>query len=263
MVRNKDQPDLPAKSCRVKITPYSQIINICVFIPVALLNLNPIVLAFQALLLLTSIPLFHMSLEGFRGRYLLYLIPLILFIIITNSFRGGGEIILRAGPFLLMKQGVFRGLYYSTMILELYMMSSYLTRSFSEQMLVSTLYTIGIALQRNRSKEERRGDDVAVQFALMLYYILRLFHGTYAELKVIFDRKGSSRQGYSLKRQTIVFVHRVFKTAVEDYARTENMQLIKIVPRVHDLVFVVLQITLLAAACFIRNVAPLNAASPF
>jgi energy-coupling factor transporter transmembrane protein EcfT len=258
MVRNNNRTESPVRSSRVKITPYSQIINICIFIPIALLDLNPYVLAFQVLVLLICMPLFRMRLDGFRTRYFLYLVPLILFIVVTNSFRGGGEIVFRAGPFMLMKQGVLRGLYYTAIILELYVMSNFLTRSFSERILVSTFYTMGVALKRGTSKEAMKTDGFAVQFALMLYYILKLFHSTYAEMKIIFNRRSYSRNNYSLRRKIILFIHTVFTKSVQEYGRAEKMNLIGVVPRTPDILFVLLQTVLLAAALVLNGFIPLD-----
>ncbi len=224
---------------KVRVTPYSLILSIPIFIVFALINVNHVNLIVQAFFLGLAVLLCGFSLRGMR---FLPLLPLLLFIFVFNSFRGGGEILFRAGPLIIMRQGVGRGLYYALFIMELFTMSTILTRSFTEQDLVSTLYTINRLFSRGKSAREpaRTGG-----FALMLFYILRIFHGAYTELGIFF--KKSSR---SFRERTLLFVHILFRQAMHDYERADAFSPEVLKPRSGDVVFVLSQILFLVSAVF-------------
>jgi energy-coupling factor transporter transmembrane protein EcfT len=158
---------------KVRVTPHSLILSIPIFIFFALINVTHVTLILQAFFLGIAVLLCGFSLRGMR---FLPLLPLLLFIFVFNSFRGGGEILFRAGPLIIMQQGVGRGLYYALFVMELFTMSTILTRSFTEHDLVSALYTINRLFSRGKGAQDpaRTGG-----FALMLFYILRIFHGAY------------------------------------------------------------------------------------
>lgn len=222
---------------KARVTPLSLIISIPLFIFAVLFKHNIYALFLQAAFLLLSMLLFALSPRELRWKRLLPLIPLLLFVFLFNAFRGGGEILLRLGPIMLMRQGVNRGLYYAAFILELWIMSGLLT-SFSEQELLSTLYTIGRPF---REKGKDPGGDGGV--ALMLYYVLKIFHSTYVELRQFFVR-GSG----PLSRRTLLFVYSVFKHADSVYEKSDSVDPKTIRLRISDYLFVVLQVIFMLTA---------------
>ena len=75
-----------------------------------------------------------------------------------------------------------RGVYFSLVIGELFIMSKVLTKGFSKNHLLSVMYSIDkFALRRVKSFKNKTGE-----FFVILYYILRIFHNTYSELSIFF-----------------------------------------------------------------------------
>jgi|GEM_PF-1411692 len=221
----------------VKATPYSLILSIPIFIIFSLINKNPLTLIVQALFLLMAVLLCGFSLRGVR---VLPLLPILLFVLIVNSFRGGGEILYRAGPFIVMKQGVGRGVYYGVFILELFAMSTILTRSFSEQDLVSAFHSIGRLFSGRKAV---RSPARHFSFTLMLFFILNIFHSAYSELSIFFKKSS-----FSFRERTLLFVHTLFQQAMNDYEKADAFFPVTLQPRSGDVVFVICQILVLVLA---------------
>lgn len=105
---------------------------------------------------------------------------------------------------MVVKQGVFRGLLYTAMIVQLWLMSKLLTIGFSERQLL-----------RSASSLSKTGGKFGI--FLVLYYILRIFHNTYIEIKSLFS---GTRKG--IKERTVRFLVHAFERAEEDYDRLED-----------------------------------------
>jgi len=147
-----------------------------------------------------------------------------------------------------MQQGVGRGLYYALFVMELFTMSTILTRSFTEHDFVSALYTINRLFPRGKGAQDpaRTGG-----FALMLFYILRIFHGAYTEIGIFF-KKGSR----SFRERTLLFVHTLFRQAMHDYERADVFSPEVLKPQSGDVVFVLSQIFFLVSAVFLGHGVP-------
>jgi len=219
-----------------KTTPYSVMLSIPIFILFSLIFRNAFTLLLQALFIVMALLVCGFSLRGLR---ILPLIPLLLFIVAVNTFRGGGEILYRAGPFIIMKQGVGRGLYYAVFVLELVAMSTMLTRSFSEEQLVSVFRSVGRLF--SRKSHEKAADHFS--FTLMLFCILRTFHAAYAELRVFFRKSP-----LSFRQRTLLFVKKLFQQVMRDYEKTHGFYPETIKPRIGDMAVVICQLCILIAA---------------
>jgi hypothetical protein len=186
-------------------TPFSLVFAIPLFIVFTLIFRNWLALVMQAAYIVILLLLCGFSIRGLR---VLPLIPLLLFIVVVNSFRGGGEILYRAGPFIVMKQGVLRGLFYGVFVTELFVMSSMLTRSFAEEQLVSVFHTLGGPWSRKTVQRHSH----QLSFTMMLFSILRAFHGAYANLHIFFKKNT-----LSFRQRTLLFVQTLFEQVMKDY----------------------------------------------
>jgi energy-coupling factor transporter transmembrane protein EcfT len=223
------------------LTPYSQIFSIPIFIAAVLVDRNPFILFLQAIFLVLSIPVFRLEIRGIRWRQVLHLVPILLFVIVFNAFRGGGEIILRAGPVLVMRQGMYRGIYFSAFIVELWIMSALLTRSFPEHELLGTFHAMSFQRRGRRDRSDGGG------IALLLYFILRLFHSTYSELRTFFER-GSP----TLKERTLRFISAAFRHAEMRYVELGSVEPQTLKPRPSDYLYAGLQASTVLAALGLR-----------
>jgi hypothetical protein len=170
---------------------------------------------------------------------ILPIIPLLLFILVVNAFRGGGEVLLRQGPLIIMRQGVRRGLYYVVFIVELFMMSSMLTHSFSEDQLVSAFHTMGRPFS-GRIDRKARGQ---FNFTLMLFCILSTFHSAYSLLRVFFQKSP-----LSFKKRTLLFIDTLFRQVMHDFERAHAFSPLLLKPARGDVIYVICQIGVLTAA---------------
>ena len=130
---------------------------------------------------------------------------MLLFVFVLNCFRGGGQVILRYGPILLLKQGMMRGAYYSAVIIELFYMSRLLTRIFSPEVLMGSLSSLDTLISRIFKHRKKR-------FFIVLYHVLGIFALIYTELKIFFRRKERG-----LKQKTVQFFHGVFEKSLRDF----------------------------------------------
>jgi hypothetical protein len=207
------------------------------------------ILIFQAVFIPFTALLFQIKIRDLRIKQLFFLFPVLLFVIIFNSFRGGGEIVFRAGPLIVMKQGILRGLFYATLIIELFFMSRALTKSFKEGELISTLYTINAVFHRRRNKEgiQITKINATPSFVLTLYHILKIFHNTYSELRIFF--KGSAG---SIRDKTLHFIRTVFMKSARDFELHSRTNISKMKPRGLDWLYVGLQVSFLVSASIIE-----------
>jgi len=236
------------------ISPYSQCTNIVIFALFSLLTDYRAVIAVQFLIILISILIFRMKIKNFHMQQILSILPILFFIFAVNSFRGGGEIIFRWGPFILIKQGMMRGLYYGGVIVELFIMSKLLTGSFNEKEIISMLFTLDrvwvrifsffkskVSRYRENNIEER------VNFTFVLYYVLLIFNISYSELGVFFKKSN-----LPVKERIIYFFSRVFRKSTIEYQRIESLEAINILPVFNDYVYSLMQVTALISSVYIK-----------
>jgi hypothetical protein len=198
---------VPQANARCRITPLSQIINIVLFSVFALVSKSYSALVLQCLVLLLSFILCGISPRDIPLKQLAAVLPVIGFVLILNCFRGTGEVLFRIGPFVIVKQGVFRGILYSVVIVQLWVMSKLLTIGFTERQLLQSV-----------SSDGKTG--VSFDAFLVLYYILRIFHNTYMELRTLFS---GTRKG--IKGRTVRFLVHAFERSKEEYDRLEDARL--------------------------------------
>jgi energy-coupling factor transporter transmembrane protein EcfT len=167
-----------------RTTPYSQLANILLFVPSVLIIDHFILLGLQTAVFLCAFFQFKLRYQHIRPAQMLHLLPIILFICLLNAMKGGGEALLRVGPFLVTRQGLMRGAYLAVFILELYFMSRILTDAYEQRILLQALSTIDGKLHRGKKHGE---------LMVLLYYIVRIFKNSYGELRVLFRRGQSVR----------------------------------------------------------------------
>jgi hypothetical protein len=138
-----------------------------------------------------------------------------------------------------MRQGLRRGLYYAVFIVELFMMSSMLTHSFSEDQLVSAFHSLG------RPFSGRAGEKNAdtFTFTLMLFCILKTFHSTYSQMRVFFRKSP-----LSFRQRTLLFIHTLFRQVMHDYDRAREFAPALLKPGQGDVMFVLCQLAVLTAS---------------
>ncbi len=231
----------------VKVTPFSQLVSIIFFIVFALLSESFATILVQLIFISISFILLKGKFSDIITTDYLRLIPIIIFIFVLNVFRGGGEIIIKAGPFVLLKQGIFRGLYYAAVVTELFMMSRLMTNGFTPDLLISAFYTIdGNVFKKFRPKREKPEPDKH-SFFLVLYYVLKIFQIVYSEIKLFFKAgKGS------LKEKTVLFFNTVFGKSLDEYEQINNVSVFTIKPVIFDYLFLAGQVSCLSSVIIIK-----------
>ncbi len=227
----------------VRISPHAQLVNTVLFAGVALFTKNLFIPGAQGILIILSMLLFGVRYRGRIFAFLLPLIPIILFILILNSFRGGGEILLRAGPLILMKQGMVRGAYYSLFIVELFFMSRALTDSFSHEEFISALYTIDTVVVRLIRKKKDAPGDHENGVVQVLFYIMRIFYNSYAQIKVFFKKRS-----LSLRDRTVLFFREAFFRSLDEFERKPHGEFHTVRMCAGDIPYILLQIVFVAPA---------------
>jgi len=227
----------------VRISPHAQLVNTVLFAVAALFMKNMFIPGMQGILIILSILLFGVRYRGRILTFFLPLIPIIFFILILNAFRGGGEILLHAGPLILMKQGMVRGAYYSLFIVELFFMSRALTDSFSHEEFISTLYTIDSIVIRLIRKKNDAPDDRENGVVNVLFYTMRIFYNSYAQIKIFFKRRS-----VSLKEKTVLFFREAFFRSLNEFERRPvgGFYIVRMTPG--DILYILLQIIFIVPA---------------
>jgi hypothetical protein len=245
------------------ITPFSQLFNTLVFAVFALTTCRVSTLFAQGAVIAVSLFFFKSKLRDFGFGSILHIIPILLFVFALNCFRGNGEIVLRLGILVVVKQGIQRGIYYSCVIAELFAMSRLLTRGFGEDELVAAFASVIPAAARRRGR--RRGESETAHcahtvsfgdFFLVHFYVLKIFKVAYAEMKIFFSpgtgRKGDGR---GVRGRIISYFREVYTKSLEEFenadAQTSGQPRgIKLLPL--DYVLIALQTAFLAASLFVR-----------
>lgn len=163
-------------------------------------------------------------------RAIFSLIPLFIFIISVNSFRGGGEIIFELWHFHIIKQGVYRGFYFSGVVLLLFIMSRFLIMVFDENEILSS-----VTFFRNR-KKNNKDESGNLQLLLIIVYVIKILKFAYEEMKVFFERNRGK-----LKMRFLEFFIVVFNRAELEYHHFESINLSKVSLKVLDPLVVFIQ----------------------
>jgi hypothetical protein len=191
----------------------------------------------------------------FHLKELIPLLPILCFVLILNCFRGSGEILLKVGPFVLVRQGILRGIYYFIVIAQLWLISKVLTKGFGEDALLSSLYTIDGVLTKSSKKRS---------FFVILYYILRIFHNTYAELKILLKRRNAASlkefgeqsmrySQHSIKERILLFIYASFERSKEDFESSGRISVKKQYPVVYDYLYILLELCCIVLAFTFRD----------
>ncbi|HUT65521.1 MAG TPA: hypothetical protein VMZ05_05155 [Spirochaetota bacterium] len=163
------------------------------------------------------------------------IIPIVCFVLILNCFRGTGEVLVKVGPFLVVRQGILRGVYYTAVIIQLWLMSKILTIGFGEKELL-------ISLSSFSRKHESSG------IILALYYVLRIFHNTYRELKGVF--KGSGKR---IRERVIDFFMAAFEKSKSDFDRMRSFSPGQYRPLPFDFIYISLEVLVLLGSFLMRR----------
>ena len=231
----------------VKITPFSQLISIILFIFFALLFESFAAILVQLIFIGVSFVLLKGKISDIITTDYFRLFPIIIFIFAINAFRGGGEIIIKAGPFVLLKQGIFRGLYYAAVVTELFVMSRLITNGFTPELLISTLYTIDRHVIKKISPGRKKPEQNKHSFFLVLFYVMKIFQIVYSELKLFFKAKKGS-----LKKKTVLYFNTVFRKSLDEYEQLDNIQVFTIKPVFYDYLFLAGQASCLSSVIFFK-----------
>ena len=122
-------------------------------------------------------------------------------------------------------------------------MSNFLTRSFPEYELVSVLFTMKMFSRGKRLQDSTKGAGLA----LTLFYVLRIFHSAYRELRIFF--KKSSR---SFRERAILFVHTLFMQAMRDF-ESHPVEPGTLKPRFSDALILLVQFLFLFCAILLER----------
>jgi hypothetical protein len=238
-----------------KITAFSQIINLLIFAVFALSTRYYTTIVFQSILIIFSLFICRKNLSEFRLRELTPLLPILLFVLIMNCFRGSGEVLMRIGPFMIVRQGLLRGIYYLIVITQLWLISKVLTKGFGEDALLSSLYTIDSIFNKSGKKRS---------LFIILFYILRIFRNTYAELKVLLKKRSTaSAGGYSNKRsgsssssmreRILLFFYSSFERSKEEFESSSKVTVKKQPPVVNDYLYIFSELGCITLAYIFRS----------
>ena len=266
----------PEPAAPTPVTPLSQLFNILVFACVSLSAPGFSAVVYQGAGVLFSLFLLRGRLRGAKARSVLPLLPVLGFVFAVNSFRGSGEVVARIGVFVLVRQGVVRGTYYSCVIALLFVMSRLLTKGFSRGDLFDSLYTLSRAFGRRAGRHrgfpepagggrfegnpdgaERSAEATPAAggaFLLVLFFVLEMFQIAYAEMKGFFGKEERS-----LKRKLIAYFRSVYEKSMSEFALMDAGKWRAVRPLPLDFVSSALQVCLMGAAVAFRLPLPWSA----
>lgn len=223
-----------------RTTPYSQLANILLFVPSVLINDHFILLVLQVPVFLCAAFLFRLRYRTVRPAQLVHLLPVILFICLLNAVKGGGETLVRAGPLLITRQGMTRGVLLSVFVIELYFMSRILTDAFDQKTLLKALSAIDKMLHLGKERGE---------VMVLLYHVMRIFRNSYGELRVFFRREGQS-----LRMRVLRFFRESFFRSLREYEPAEGRPVENLKPVAADYVYVCIQAAAVTGSFFLHGV---------
>jgi hypothetical protein len=231
------------------ITPLSQLFNTFLFACFALTTFRFSSIVFQTVFVLCSLFFFRGRLGKMKVRSVLPVLPVIVFVLAVNCFRGSGEVAARFGVFVLVRQGLTRGVYYACVIFLLFVMSRLLTKGFPQDLLFNALFTVSRLF--GRSKFARGGPGAPpseTDFLAVLFCVLGMFQVAYAEIRIFF-RKGER----SLKRKCIAYFYAVYEKSLDAFKNMDAGSWSPVVPLPFDYVHSALQVAVAAAALFVTG----------
>jgi hypothetical protein len=211
------------------------------------------VLIVQAVLICASFFLTKRP-EKIRLRELIPLLPLLLFVFGLNAVRGGGEVIVHYGPLIVLKQGLVRGVFFTGVIVEMFLTSKVLTAGFSQEELFSALYTLDRSLSSvgnlHTKPGKRKGKNGSQgNFFLVLYYVLQIFKYLYAEIPRFFRSKQ-----LKLKKRTVQFIHSVYDRSYGEYERVKHKKFVIMRISFHDYLYIGSQVVLYSSVFILKMV---------
>jgi energy-coupling factor transporter transmembrane protein EcfT len=227
-----------------RTTPYSQLANILLFVPSALVINHYVILAAQAVVILCAILVFRLRMRNLRPEQVAHLLPVILFVCLINALKGGGEIVAGAGPLLVTRQGIWQGAFFSMFILELYVMSRLLTDAFEQKTLLHALGTIDRALHRRTGTGE---------IMVLLYHVLQVFKNFYQELRMFFRHRERPLRARILGLSRELFFRSLSQYEAEREA-TGIMAAESLRPAAADYVYVCVQAAVITCSFLARGV---------
>jgi hypothetical protein len=263
---------------REDVTPYSSITCIILFVPTVFLLNSYGLLILQPLVIVASILVGRVRVDALHAWQALHLAPIILFVFLINTFRGGGEILIRIGPLIVLKQGMMRGGYVSLFIVELFFMGRVMTAASSRSSLMSVLTRFErlIILPRKRrrlsapgstdtlGKPSSEGETRRLGVFTVLYHVLVIFKHTYGELRLFFPRRRGRRGSQApdnggidpsgrrgIGSRLILFFSRVFERSLEVYQSSPHTEPVSMTLR--DGVLILLQICVIASGFVLRG----------
>jgi energy-coupling factor transporter transmembrane protein EcfT len=185
---------------------------------------------------------------------LIPLFPLLLFVFGLNAVRGGGEVIVHYGPLIILKQGLVRGVFFTGVIMEMFLASKVLTAGFSPEELFSALYTLDGSLSSVGNlftrQDTGKGKNGSRQyFFLVLYYVLQIFKYIYAEIPRFFRSKH-----VRLKKRTVQFIHSVYNRSYGEYTRIKQKRFVTLRISPRDYVYIGSQMILFSSVFILKMI---------
>ncbi len=174
----------------MKISIITLILNLFLFFITALLIKSFLLIFVQLIAIIGLIFANGVNIKSYKFQRLIYLLPILFFIILLNTMHGSGEVMFKFGPFLFIKQGLIRGLYYALFILVLYLMSRFFTVVYGEDKIVENLQDVKV------------NENIRMFFFTILY-VIRIFNIIYNNLGTFIKRSNKS----SFKDKLIKFFY--------------------------------------------------------
>jgi len=222
-----------------QLSPFPLYINTLHCTVLALLSRYFLTLLLQYIFILILYILFSKRIRPVKLKTLFSLIPILFFFISVNSFRGGGEIIFEIWHFNVIKQGIYRGLYFSGVVVLLYLMSRLLVIMFDENEIVSS-----VIFFRNRKKGCKYG---GVRLLLIIMYVIKILKFAYEEMKVFFKKNEGP-----VKKRFLEFFVNVFFRAESEYKHLEDICFVSIKSRIGDPVLILVQVAITISVMKLR-----------
>lgn len=157
-----------------------------------------------------------------------------MFIIVINFMHGSGKILFNIGPFYFIVQGLKRGVYYSGIVLELFIMSFLLTEGFDEMQTISALRSLKFWRKDLFGKKEK------IDFIFLIFYVFKLFKISYANMKIFFKGRKSNYQE-KLKRRIVRFLVNSLKESQKEINRIKDINIPKVNLHRYDMLIITLQ----------------------
>jgi len=180
------------------------------------------VVVFQSTIILVSFFLLKIKIDKYILKRSIALIPLLLFITIVNIMHGSGKILFSIGPFYFIKQGLIKGVFYSVLVLDLFLMSYILTEGFDEIITIAVLKSFRLF----KNKEDRKKSD-EIDFFILIYYVLKLFKICYSNIPIFF-KIIKKKVKETFKNRFILFFEDSLKKSQEEIRIVKEVNMPKV-----------------------------------